>query len=673
MRSAAAPSLQEKEAEAVEFRLTDLSRFRIPEQVALAPHGDTVAIIVREADTKADRWRTVLALSDGAGALDTIDENDADAACWSPAGDRLAYVAKAPGSLGSTIRLWTGATRAVTDLVPGLTAVSHLAWSPDGSELAFVAALDTAAEEPAAGRRGKPPTVVRELGYKVEGIGLLPAARRRLCVVRVGTGAVRCLTDDKMDVTAPSWSLDGSVMIFAGSAGRGSAVRARLFSVDAAGGEMRQISPWEGTVIWTGRSPDGRLFFAGQRTLGPCQRSTLYLLPDDSVEPVDLLSGFDRRLMASNRGTTPAAVFLDDEILFCAREAGCTWAYTVSLAGGEVKPWLTGESTVIQGMSAADATGTIALVLSDAHSTGEVHMSGLRKAEPLRITDLNSWAAQARTGVAQGISFRAPGRAEVHGYLLRGRPAGVDGPTLLDIHGGPDNAWRPSFSPHYLYRQVLVDRGWNILLLNPRGSDGYGEEYMRSPLGRLGFSEEEDFLLALDCLVRDGLATEGMVAVMGSSHGGFMTNWLTARTDRFAAGVSMSGVANWTSLYGTSWLGPVSVPIMLGGTPDEVPAQYAASSPLTYVKGVTAPTLLIHGERDQMTPIGQSEEWFTALRREGRTVEFVRYPSGGHLFMYNGALSHQLDYGRRVVEWLIRHVEDVGPGRAGTTRRQDSE
>ncbi|MGO4427294.1 alpha/beta hydrolase family protein, partial [Streptomyces sp. MCAF7] len=193
--------------------------------------------------------------------------------------------------------------------------------------------------------------------------------------------------------------------------------------------------------------------------------------------------------------------------------------------------------------------------------------------------------------------------------------------------------------------------------LNPRGSDGYGEAFMRTPLGRPGFSEEEDFLFALDRMVRDGLAAEGQVAVMGSSHGGFMTNWLTARTGRFAAGISVAGVANWSSLYGTSSLGATTAPVLLGGTPQEVPERYAASSPLTYVRGVTAPTLLLHGEDDLMNPIGQSEEWFTALRTQGCEVEFVRYPGGGHLFMHNGPLGHQEDYRRRIVAWLVEHVE----------------
>lgn len=141
-----------------------------------------------------------------------------------------------------------------------------------------------------------------------------------------------------------------------------------------------------------------------------------------------------------------------------------------------------------------------------------------------------------------------------------------------------------------------------------------------------------------------------------------MTNWLTARTDRFAAGISVAGVANWSSLYGTSSLGATTAPVLLGGTPREVPERYAASSPLTYVRGVTAPTLLLHGEEDLMNPIGQSEEWFTALRTQGCEVEFVRYPGGGHLFMHSGPLGHQEDYRRRIVAWLVEHVERKGLG-----------
>ncbi|MFE4946693.1 prolyl oligopeptidase family serine peptidase [Streptomyces sp. NPDC056641] len=624
-----------------------------------------MAITVRGADESKDRWTSSLIVkstADEAGEGELVARGGADAPCWSPDGEWLAHLGKEDGEPGTSVLVWSATTRTARSLVRGLRAASHLMWSPDGGELAFVAAAEDAeAGEAGVDVRAKSrPRVIKDLGYKMDGVGLVPPARRHLHVVKPDTGEVRQLTRGDFDVYAPAWSPDGRTVSLGLSRAAGHVPwpLADVYLLRTADGDIRQVCDWGGTVVWTGWTPDGQVVFAGQRWAGPCRRGSLFHLDGRSKEPVDILAGFDRRLVASARGAAPAAVFLGTgEILFCAREAGCTWAYTVSLAGGPVTPWFTGKSTVIQGLSASAEAASLALVISDAETAGDVYVMKGDTTEFRRITHLNRWADRAAITPAEDIRFSPPGRAELHGYLLRGRAEGTEGPTLFDIHSGPDFAWRPNFSPRYLYQQVLVDRGWNILLLNPRGSDGYGEEFMRSLVGRLGFSEEEDFLFALDSMVRDGLAYEGKVAVMGYSHGGFMTNWLTSRTDRFAAGISVAGVSNWTSLYGTSSLGATTTPALLGGTPRELPERYAASSPLTYASGVEAPTLLMHGESDLMNPIGQSEEWFTALRGADRTVEFVRYPGGRHLFMHNGAISQQEDYGRRIVRWLTEHVE----------------
>ncbi|MFI0976585.1 S9 family peptidase [Streptomyces sp. NPDC021093] len=674
------------------LELTDSRRFRTAEQVALSPCGSRVAIVVRRADESADRWTSTLTVQsvteredegegEGASEPEVVAPAGADAPCWSPDGRWLAHLGREAGRPGTSLLLWSATEHSVRSLAGGLKAVSHLMWSPDGTELAFVAAAEDETET--GSTRNGSPRVIKDLGYKIDGVGLVPEARRHLHVVRPdtsggssrGASEVRQLTHGSFDVHAPAWSPDGETISLGVSrpADREAWPLADVYALHRATGDLRPVSDWGGTVVWTGWTPDGRVVFAGQPTPGPCRRASLYRVDDRGKDPVDLLAGFDRRLVASARGVTPAVLFLDaEQLLFCARDAGRTWVYSVPLTGGEATPWFAADSAVVQGMSASAGAGALALVVSDAHTAGDVYLTVPGSSEHRRITHLNRWAERIPVTVAEEIRFDYPDRTDqadrtdrtdradrayLHGYLLRGRPDGTAGPTLFDIHSGPDYAWRPLFSPRHLYHQVLADRGWNVLLLNPRGSDGYGTDFMRSVVGRLGFSEEEDFLLALDCMVRDGQATEGRVAVMGSSHGGFMTNWLTARTDRFAAGISVAGVSNWLSLYGTSSLGATTGPALLGGTPRELPESYVNSSPLTYVSQVRAPTLLLHGENDLMNPIGQSEEWFTALRSEGCPVELVRYPGGGHLFMHNGPLSHQEDYARRIVRWLTEHVE----------------
>src|SRR5439155_24593288 len=129
------------------------------------------------------------------------------------------------------------------------------------------------------------------------------------------------------------------------------------------------------------------------------------------------------------------------------------------------------------------------------------------------------------------------------------------GPLLVDIHGGPHNAWNGAFDTIHIYHQILASQGCSILKLNPRGSDGYGEEFYTAVVGKWGEVDEDDFHSAIDTLVAEGTCDRDRIAVCGYSYGGHMTNWLTARSDRFAAAMSGGCLSNVTSFYGTSDLG----------------------------------------------------------------------------------------------------------------------
>jgi dipeptidyl aminopeptidase/acylaminoacyl peptidase len=192
--------------------------------------------------------------------------------------------------------------------------------------------------------------------------------------------------------------------------------------------------------------------------------------------------------------------------------------------------------------------------------------------------------------------------------------------------------------------------------VNPRGSDGYGERFYTAVVEGWGTADLDDFLAPIDALVHDGLADPARLAVTGYSYGGFMACWLTARTDRFAAAVAGGSVTNQLSLFGSSDLGYFLGALEIGGRPGDEAKALHEHSPITYVGDVTAPTLVLHGERDDRCPIEQAEQWFAALRAREVPTRLVRYPGASHLFIALGRPSHRLDYNRRVVAWLNEHV-----------------
>ncbi len=253
----------------------------------------------------------------------------------------------------------------------------------------------------------------------------------------------------------------------------------------------------------------------------------------------------------------------------------------------------------------------------------------------------------------------------VHGWLMRDPAASGPQPVLLDIHGGPHNAWNGAADEVHLYHQELVARGWSVLLLNPRGSDGYGEAFYTAALGGWGEADAKDFLEPLDQLVAEGLADPDRLAVTGYSYGGYMTCYLTSRDRRFAAAVAGGVVSDLVSMVGSSDAGHFLAVHEFEALPWEDGAGYQAMSPLARVDQVSTPTLIVQGAADVRCPIGQAQQWHTALRERGVPTRLVLYPDSAHLFILDGPPSHRLDFNRRIVDWLEQYAADTrGPRRA---------
>jgi dipeptidyl aminopeptidase/acylaminoacyl peptidase len=342
----------------------------------------------------------------------------------------------------------------------------------------------------------------------------------------------------------------------------------------------------------------------------------------------------------------------DERVVFCARDRGCTNAY--ALRDGKVTKIAGGADSVVAGLS--DAAQRMVYVKSSPDTPGDVFVADLDGSNERRVSDLNrDLLDEVQLHDWEERTFTAADGIDVHGWVMKGDGDGAH-PLLVDIHGGPHNAWNPAFDAVHIYHEVLAAQGWSILRLNPRGSDGYGEKFFTGVVGAWGEIDQQDFLAAIDGLVDEGIADADRLAVCGYSYGGHMTNWLTARTDRFKAAMSGGCLSNYTSFYGNSDMGFWMGVFEFGSEPWEARDTFARLSPISYIENVTTPTLMLHGENDDRCPIEQAEEWFVSLKRRGVEAEFVRYPGGSHLFILNGRPSHRIDYNRRIEEWMTRHT-----------------
>jgi dipeptidyl aminopeptidase/acylaminoacyl peptidase len=203
--------------------------------------------------------------------------------------------------------------------------------------------------------------------------------------------------------------------------------------------------------------------------------------------------------------------------------------------------------------------------------------------------------------------------------------------------------------------QLMAARGYLVVFTNPRGSAGYGEDFATTTRARWGESDAPDILGAVDAIIERPYVDRTRLGVTGGSYGGYLTNWLVGHDDRFKAAVTQRCVSNFHSFYGTSDIGFDFGEYEFGGTPWADADLLLKHSPISYVDRITTPLLILHSECDYRCPIEQAEQMFVALKRLGRTVEFVRFPEEGHDLSRSGKPSRRLARLRHLLGWFDRH------------------
>ncbi len=266
--------------------------------------------------------------------------------------------------------------------------------------------------------------------------------------------------------------------------------------------------------------------------------------------------------------------------------------------------------------------------------------------------------AKLKLAPAEYVSFKSKDGTTVHGYLYKPLDyvAGKKYPTLLHPHGGPVWAYYAEFQD---FAQLFVANGYAVLLPNPRGSTGYGEDYCKAIWADWGNKDYQDDMAMVDYAIAQGIADPDKLGVGGWSYGGISTDFIIAQTNRFKAAISGAGTAEITSMWGHDQYQKDYTTEL--GFPWENRATWEHVSPFFKVKNIMTPSLFIGGAIDWNVPILGGEQMYQALKALGRETELVVYPDEYHEFKIP---SHIKDRYERYLAWYAHYVRaDGSPAR----------
>lgn len=280
----------------------------------------------------------------------------------------------------------------------------------------------------------------------------------------------------------------------------------------------------------------------------------------------------------------------------------------------------------------------------------------LKRSRLARVAGHNSQVADWALGRTEEITWKSSldGR-RLHGVLVYpvGTPAHGRVPLITYLHGGPLESWEDGFNlTWYCPTQFFASHGYAVLLPNPRGSGGGGVDFAESNWGDWGGADYQDVQDGIDAVIARGVADPARLGIGGWSYGGYMTMWTVGHTGRFKAAVAGAGISDLTSMALTTDISPAYLQAYFPPVLD-APEVYAAHSPLTSVKQVTTPLLLVHGGADERVPPTQSQAFFNALRFQGKDVQMVLYPGEPHVFTQR---AHQIDSLSRTLAWFDRYL-----------------
>jgi dipeptidyl aminopeptidase/acylaminoacyl peptidase len=572
---------------------------------------------------------------------------------WSPDSASIAFFSNAKSNQDQlfVLPIAGGAARPLTNVTGHLTDIR---WSADGKQIAFLFAENGGGGGPLEAE----PAAVGVIGGSIH--------NQRLTVVNAAGGDIRQISPADLNIYEYDWSPDGKK--FAAIAAPGPADNnwwtAKLYTVDASSGKMSMLyrPPVEQQIAVPRWSPDGKqiAFIGGLMSDEGFDGGDIFSIAGEGGAARDLTPGISASasgLSWRDKGT----------LIFTATRDGGGEICTLDIGNGQTETLSRGSEAIHQdgnfpNFALASDGHTSALIRSSWEQPPEIFAGPIGDWKQLTHDNANQ---HPHWGKAESVTWSDNG-FQIQGWLLY--PENYDSrkqyPMVVSIHGGPANLRTASWPGTHFDMSVMAALGYFVFFPNPRGSYGEGEAFTKANVKDFGGGDLRDILAGVDAVLKKVPVDSNRLGVTGWSYGGYMTMWTVTQTNRFRAAVAGAGIADWLSYYGENSIDQWMIPYFGASVYDD-PAVYAKSSPITYIKQVKTPTLVVVGERDGECPAPQSFEFWHALKTLGVPTELVVYEGEGHSFRKP---ENRVDVMRRTLAWFNQYLGNSATNGAGNGR-----
>ena len=599
----------------------------------ISPDGSRIIYTRRWVDKVSDRSESSLWImnSDGSRNRHLLEGSGAS---WSPDGTRILFTTQGDPNGSQVFVRWMDDEGAVTQITRLEQGPSDPSWSPDGEWIAFTSRVDDQVEfasiqlpnRPDGATWTGPPKVVERLRYKRDRQGYIDTGWTHIFVVPAEGGTPRQFTDGDWNHSGLAWSQDASEIYFTSYRAQDwdrpdNEGESEIYSVNVETGEISQLTDRRGPDSRAVPSPDGQLiaYIAGDEHKDFYRNQRIWVMNIDGSGSRLISGDYDRQ--SGNLRWAPDG----SGLYFSVSREGYRSLHFVSIDGGVTQ--LTDGEQILSFSSFSDdgmAVGTI----SSAYEPGDLYRFPL--SDPNDVTRLTEVNADVLHGVTLGeieeIWYDSdPFR--VQGWIVK--PPDFDPsrryPLMLAIHGGPAAMYNGGFNFAF---QEHAANDYVVLYTNPRGSTGYGTEFANAIVHDYPGVDMQDLMAGVDAAVATGYVDENNLFLYGCSGGGILTTFIVGNTDRFTAASAHCAIVNWMSAMGTSDIGGYTRRFEQPFWEDA--AEWIDRSSIFYVGNVTTPTMLMTGENDLRTPIGQAEEFYQALQHLDVPTVMVRFQDEWH-------------------------------------------